>query len=496
MSVALHHFIICTTVFFATATAMVPTPLAAEPKAAETKTSAAKVSEATTPEPTIVWHTDYAEAMGLAEKQHKRMFLFFYVGEQDKLCQSFERKVLDAAEVEKGLADYVCARLSVDAKIRVKGKEVVVLENGAFAGMKGRPGVAVLDYTLLGAPYHGRVVSAMPFSDDHFWSVRQMKILLALPSGMPEVRSRQFALRCQATAASDKSPSGKNESTIATTEQTPTDSNGTDENDEPVYWLADYAEAVELAQQRGKMLLVYFCDPGEHEYCNRFQRETLFDPKVQRRLHDYVCVQVSLDTMMLSEGKQVKLLDHPSMREMLGRPGVAIVDFASNDPRLRGKVVSTFPLTRKLWYDAQKMLVILDLPAGTLTQRTLIYAVRIHPDHPRSTEGQINDYLLSEAKKHSQHQARIRLQGHHNWESRFHQISSHLPAGLSACEVCAESWPGEYLVEAAIECVRCWRFSSGHWSAVRAYHRLYGYDMRRGSNGIWYATGIFGRSAY
>jgi hypothetical protein len=59
--------------------------------------------------------------------------------------------------------------------------------------------------------------------------------------------------------------------------------------------------------------------------------------------------------------------------------------------------------------------------------------------------------------------------------------------------VCAESWPGENLVEAAIECVRCWRLSSGHWEAVRTQHTVYGYDMKRGSNDVWYATGIFGR---
>jgi hypothetical protein len=47
------------------------------------------------------------------------------------------------------------------------------------------------------------------------------------------------------------------------------------------------------------------------------------------------------------------------------------------------------------------------------------------------------------------------------------------------------------LVAAAIDCVHSWRQSSGHWSAVRSRHRFYGYDMKRGSNGIWYATGIF-----
>jgi hypothetical protein len=83
------------------------------------------------------------------------------------------------------------------------------------------------------------------------------------------------------------------------------------------------------------------------------------------------------------------------------------------------------------------------------------------------------------------------LQGHHNWETRFVRITSTLDV-LSAREVCAESWPGEHLLEAAVECVRCWRLSDGHWSAVNAYQPMFGYDMKRGRNGIWYATGIFG----
>jgi hypothetical protein len=59
--------------------------------------------------------------------------------------------------------------------------------------------------------------------------------------------------------------------------------------------------------------------------------------------------------------------------------------------------------------------------------------------------------------------------------------------------VVAESWPGQELVEACVDCVHSWRQSSGHWSAVQGRQRAFGYDIRRGFNGIWYATGIFGR---
>jgi hypothetical protein len=268
---------------------------------------------------------------------------------------------------------------------------------------------------------------------------------------------------------------------------------GQDASPADVVWLHDYDAARQVAEQQEKMLLVHFCDSAKDRHCRRFQAEVLTDPAVRAKLRNYVCVRLPLDAKTEVDGDQVRLLGRSEFKEMLGRPGVAILDFMHRDAKYYGHVVSVFPLTAKLWYSPKQMCTIFDLPPGTLTQRTLIYAVRVHPEAPASTVGKADQNLLREAEKHSKHQADIRVQGHHAWESRFHQINAKLPGGLSAIEVCAESWPGENLVEAAIECVRCWRQSAGHWSAVRAHHRVFGYDMKRGSNGIWYATGIFGK---
>lgn len=133
------------------------------------------------------------------------------------------------------------------------------------------------------------------------------------------------------------------------------------------------------------------------------------------------------------------------------------------------------------------------LPPGTPTQLALISAIRAHPDAPASTDGMCDPMLAKEAERHSLHQARIQSQGHHNWNKRFHRINAALPAGFTAIEVCAESWPGQTLEEAAAECVNSWRQSPGHWKAVSRECPLYGYDMKRGRNGVWYATGIFGQ---
>lgn len=263
----------------------------------------------------------------------------------------------------------------------------------------------------------------------------------------------------------------------------------------PVEWMEDYPEAVAAAKDQGKKLLLYFCTPNGDAPCQRFRAEVLTHSEVRSRMARYVCLQVCLDTTITvgDQRQEIRLLDHEAFNEMLGRPGIAIIDYANREAPYYKRVVSTFPITEKLWYTPQEMQVILDLPSGTLTQRTLIYAIRTHPERPRSTEGRLCSHLTEEATEHSQYQARIRNQGHHFWNKRFHRINGRLPGGLVASEVCAESWPGEPLVEAAIECVRSWRFSAGHWNAVRSRHELYAYDMKRGSNGVWYATGIFGK---
>jgi len=258
-------------------------------------------------------------------------------------------------------------------------------------------------------------------------------------------------------------------------------------------WLGDYTEAWGIAEREGKMLAVLFCRTGKCRLQEKFERETLADPEVRKRLSGMVRVRLPLDASATIDGRQVQLLKHPAFEEMLGLPGLAIVDLAHKKAKHYGQVVSVFPLLDERAYTVEQMKVILELPSGSLTQRTLIYAVRTHPDHPKSTSGTLDRRLVEEAESHSQYQASIRLQGHHFWESRFPRINRLLPSGCLASEVCAESWPGQRLLAAAIECVRCWRLSSGHWGAVSERHPVYGYDMKHGDNDVWYATGIFGR---
>jgi hypothetical protein len=255
----------------------------------------------------------------------------------------------------------------------------------------------------------------------------------------------------------------------------------------------DYKAAMDEAAEDRKMLFIYFHERRPNAAQRAFETLTLADREINEKLKRFVLLRVPRDASMTHDGKELTLLKHAAFAEMLGRQGVAIIDLAHERADYYGHVVSTFPFTPGKYYRKEALSIILDLPPGTLTQRTMIYAVRIHPEGPASTQGVFHTALADEAKEHARYQASILLQGHHSWDARFHRINAKLPGGVLAQEVVAESWPNEGLVEACVDCVHSWRQSPGHWGAVRRRHPVFGYDIKRGRNGIWYATGIFGR---
>ncbi len=266
---------------------------------------------------------------------------------------------------------------------------------------------------------------------------------------------------------------------------------GTD--DAAFVWHHDYREATETARRQCRMLLIVF-EAAEHAAAEAdFETNTLGHPLVAKQLGRYVLAKLPVDYQILVGGEPVVLLEHDAFREMRRQRGVAIIDYQNLDTPYYAHVVSAFPFDKYGNYGPRSLGVALDLPRGSLTQRTMIFAVRIHPEGPKSTIGDLSPILVEEAESHSKHQAQIGVQGHHRWDFRFHRILGRFRRRRvsSPTEVVAESWPGEDLVEAAIECVHSWRQSPGHWGAVRSQHALFGYDMKRSTNGVWYATGIF-----
>lgn len=254
-----------------------------------------------------------------------------------------------------------------------------------------------------------------------------------------------------------------------------------------VQWAADYASAGETAKATAAMLLVSVEPDADNP--NDLTGQWLSRPDVQERFAGSGTPWVFCRVGMNAGGSE--LVADPSLAEMRRGPGVFVVDHTGGP--LSGRVVSILPRTGGKYYQFSPAHVseLASLPSGTLTQRSMILAVRIHPENPQSTFGFCDPMLCEEAAAHSAHQASIRTQGHHNWGMRSQRIVGNAGGAGSASEVCAESWENQDLLDSCVDCVASWRQSSGHWKAVRSPQSAYGYDIRRGPNGIWYATGIF-----
>lgn len=250
-----------------------------------------------------------------------------------------------------------------------------------------------------------------------------------------------------------------------------------------LHWYTDYAEAYSHARRTHSKLLIVF----QEELSNRhetFEREVLASDELMNGLLDYV--RVVVPTSETTPDEEGLLLEHSSFKHMQRMPGVAILDLSNPDAETFGHLVSAFPFSSGRSYTKSEMQTILGLPEGTITQRTLVYALRRHPGRPRSAYGAAHPYLMQQAHSHSGTMARTRSVGHHNWGYRFGQISR----AVGPAREVAVAGRGYTLVDAANDCIRTWRSSPSHWNMMIRNARYMGYDMVQAGNGMWYATGI------
>jgi len=255
-----------------------------------------------------------------------------------------------------------------------------------------------------------------------------------------------------------------------------------------VCWHHDYAEAMREGDAGGKLVLLVFADLPLRPVFEKAVQELLQDTESRELAQRHIFAWLPLDASVDSEQGRTDLISHPAFSELAPQGGVAVIDLTEGDSPQHQQVVSIIPRPERLTLGTVREL--LRLPLGSLTQRTMTLAVRTHPELPQSAGLRFDRMLADECESHANYQARIGVQGHHDWESRFHRINGRLD-NMLAKEVCAESWPGQSMWDAAVECVRSWRHSPGHWSAVQRSHPIFAYDMKRGNNGVWYGVGIF-----
>jgi hypothetical protein len=259
-------------------------------------------------------------------------------------------------------------------------------------------------------------------------------------------------------------------------------------------WYTDYYEAYRAAASgQGWMLLVNVTPCNGPCSQQQSAEQAMAAAPLADQLKQVVRLRVPTNATIDVDGKPVRLLSYPAFSHLQGGAGFVLIDLANKNAPYYGDAVSALPFASGKYYHwrPDHLSVMLNLPPGTITQRTMIWAVRIHPERPQSTHGHFNPGLAAGAAQHASYQASVGQQGHQNFGSRMHHLTA-ASGAMGVSEVCAESWPGQNMIDSCIDCVDSWRHSSGHWRGVSNFHRSYGYDISLGRNGIWYGTGIFG----
>jgi len=222
-------------------------------------------------------------------------------------------------------------------------------------------------------------------------------------------------------------------------------------------WHTDYDDACKKAMQEKKDLVIYFRKDDRLD-------EVLDDSEVKERLERFICLKVPASYQYKGE----RLLDHDALTEMMGRPGLAVVSLHDEDLPTNFHVISVHPFVRSRYqwvpdYGVEQVQTILDLPTkASLTQRSMIYAIRVHPERPQSVYAECHAAFLDHAKRHSARQAGLARQHHADIiaASNYFRSEWGLPVGI-ASEVVAESWGrvvgGENVLEAAFSSVEAWR---------------------------------------
>jgi hypothetical protein len=258
-------------------------------------------------------------------------------------------------------------------------------------------------------------------------------------------------------------------------------------------WHIDYSAAYREARDARKMLFVFFRDEAAPRISGIYETEVLAAEELLDPLSKVVRVVLPLGATGPvrdeAETRDVILLKHSAFNYMYGRQGIAMIDLTDPQSELYGHVVSAHPFTPGKHYTARGTKLVLGLPRGTVTQRALIYAVRLHPAAPISTtDGKCHGYLCKQARNSSNLMAAYGSVGHHDWGTRYGEIASQ--TGKSAQEVAAMSG-NRSLIDAAIELVDQWYGSPAHWQIMSTPASIFGYDLVRDSAGNWWGTGLF-----
>jgi hypothetical protein len=254
-------------------------------------------------------------------------------------------------------------------------------------------------------------------------------------------------------------------------------------------WHDSYVRAVVEATEKAKLLFIVFEKPGSHEITDVVEKVPVDS--------EHVYLRLPTESKLETNDGEIVLREDGFFNDLTTKTGIVVIDLLHKDKeKLYKQVVSVLPAHR---ITATNIETVIGLPYATLTQRSMVWAIRTHFRGPQSTQGYPDEALMAHAERHSNRMIadERRTPSYLSGSMWVTPAMRHDMSHPGSSEILVSSWPHRPIrdvMDAAEELIRGWHDAyrgvpTGHWGVVMRRARAYGYDMKS-VNGFWLATGV------
>ena len=253
-------------------------------------------------------------------------------------------------------------------------------------------------------------------------------------------------------------------------------------------WHQDYLAGYEQALDERKLLMMVFRDSATSDSVSDFVNR-LAVPSLERKLGDVARVILPVEVVTPGSDDGQPLLAHRSFRHLGVRPGVVIVDFRDKTSKLYGRVISAMRQPPAGQYSPDSFETLLELPSGTIQQRSLLQAVRTSAADRNFSTSRLSGSLNELANRNARYMAHFGQQGTFDNENRRTQIVEEFGTAATSTELVWASSQKMSLHEAARQAVESWTLNPADYFQMTQTSTDYGIDLiQEPTTGLWYAT--------
>jgi len=258
-------------------------------------------------------------------------------------------------------------------------------------------------------------------------------------------------------------------------------------------WHQDYLAAYQQAIQDKQMLVMLFHDASNPDLSET--RTSGFGAEdLQPLLDKHVRVSLPINFVAPSTEPNVpatRLLEHRSFRHLRGQAGVAIVDLTDAQGPNFGRVVSALPLPSDGRFSPEVLETLLQLPNGSIGQRSILLAVRTGVTGDNFTSGEAHSQLHQLANRNARLMAQAEQAGSYDQASRVTAIRESFGDGIQIGELLFATDGPTTVQEAAIQAVTKWMQSPEDRRVLTGSSFAYGIELFQSpTSQRWFATCI------